>query len=175
MRRLILLRHSKTERAEPGESDRARVLTDRGRDDAGQIGAYMMRHDVVPDLVLVSTAARAQETWKYVVSALKPKPTVQSVDRLYAAPPSAMLDVIKQAPAAANTVLVVGHNPGMHEFALLLIASGDVEEREQLREKLPTSGLAVIDFAVKNWVGVHPHSGRLERYITPKLLKAATK
>ena len=71
-------------------------------------------------------------------------------------------------------LLVVGHNPGLHETARLLIASGDVEARERLNEGLPTSGLAVIDFAGRDWEKLHPHSGRLERFVTPRLLKAAT-
>jgi len=64
MRRLMLLRHAKTERAEPGERDRDRKLTKRGRTDAPLIGAYMVRHGLTPDLALVSPAERAQETWK---------------------------------------------------------------------------------------------------------------
>jgi phosphohistidine phosphatase len=56
---------------------------------------------------------------------------------------------------------------------LLLIASGDVETRERLREKMPTSGLVIIDFAFDNWNKLHPQSGRLERFVTPKSLGAA--
>ena len=63
MRRLMLLRHAKTERAQPGERDRDRKLTKRGRADAPLIGAYMAHHGLVPDLALVSPATRAQETW----------------------------------------------------------------------------------------------------------------
>jgi phosphohistidine phosphatase len=70
---------------------------------------------------------------------------------------------------------VIGHNPGMHELALMLIASGDVETRERLREKLPTCGLAVIDFAIDDWGLLHPRSGRLERFVTPKSLENAPK
>ncbi len=73
-----------------------------------------------------------------------------------------------------RTLVVVGHNPGLHEAARLLIAAGDVEARERLNEGLPTSGLAVIDFAGDDWDKLHPRSGRLERFVTPRLLKAAT-
>ncbi len=71
-------------------------------------------------------------------------------------------------------MLVIGHNPGLHELALMLIASGDIEAREQLREKLPTSGLAIIDFAFDDWNKLHPKAGRLERFVSPKSLEAAT-
>jgi phosphohistidine phosphatase len=55
----------------------------------------------------------------------------------------------------------------------MLIASGDVEARERLREKLPTSGLVIVDFAFDDWSRLHPHSGRLERFVTPKSLAGA--
>jgi phosphohistidine phosphatase len=69
--------------------------------------------------------------------------------------------------------LVIGHNPGLHDVARLLIASGDVAARERLNEGLPTAGLLVIDFAGADWQKLHPRSGRLERFITPRLLRAA--
>jgi len=83
--------------------------------------------------------------------------------------------VLKETSPSARTLLVVGHNPGLQDAARLLIASGDVEARERLNEALPTSGLAVIDFAGNDWKKLHPRGGRLERFITPRLLKAATK
>ena len=79
----------------------------------------------------------------------------------------------KDAPRTAHTLLLLGHNPGLHELALMLIASGDVEARERLREKLPTAGLVIVDFAFDDWVRLHPHSGRLERFVSPKSLEAA--
>jgi len=170
MRRLLLFRHAKADRAEPGEPDRDRPLNDRGRKDAARIGAYMAGHALVPDRVVVSPALRTQETWKYAVGAFRPQPGAQSVERLYDATPHAILDVIKASPSQAHSVLVIAHNPGLHEVALMLIASGDVDTRERLGEKLPTSGLAIVDFAVDDWGKLHPRSGRLERFVTPKSL-----
>ncbi|HVV60410.1 MAG TPA: histidine phosphatase family protein [Pseudolabrys sp.] len=172
MRRLMLLRHSQAERAEPGESDRARVLTERGRTDAAKIGGYMARHAMTPGVAIVSSAARAQETWKLAAAAFQPPPPMQSVEALYNASPSALLEVVKQA--AAESVLIVGHNPGMQDLASLLIATGDIETRERLREGFPTSGLAVIDFIFDSWADLHLHSGRLERFVSPKWTEAAT-
>jgi len=171
MRRLLLFRHAKAERAEPGESDRARVLNDRGRKDAGRIGAYMASHALAPDRVIISPSARTQETWKYAGAAFRPSPAAQPVERLYDATPQAIIDVIKDTPATAHSLLVVGHNPGLHETALMLVATGDVDAREALREKLPTSGLVIIDFAIDDWSKLHPRSGRLARLITPKSLE----
>ena len=84
-----------------------------------------------------------------------------------------ILAVIKQTPPATHTLLVIGHNPGLHEVAFMLIASGDIEARERLREKMPTCGLVIIDFAFDDWDKLHPQCGRLERFVTPKSLGSA--
>jgi len=172
MRRLLLLRHSKAERSEPGTKDISRVLIDRGRKDAARIGAYMAAHALVPDRVILSPAARTQETWKYAATAFRPAPAAMSSERIYDATPHCILSVIKDTPPSAHTLLVVGHNPGLHDLALMLVAAGDIDARELLREKLPTSGLVIIDFAFDNWSKLHPQSGRLERFVSPKSLEA---
>ena len=174
MRRLILFRHAKAEPSELGLEDRARVLVERGRRDAAKIGAYMKSHALIPDRVVISPAARTQETWKFVAAALRPAPGASSADQIYDATPHAIFAVIKDAPSVAHTLMVVGHNPGLHEVALMLIASGDIDARERLREKLPTAGLVIIDFAFDDWSKLHPQSGRLERFVTPKSLETAT-
>jgi phosphohistidine phosphatase len=174
MRRLLLFRHARAERSEPGTEDRGRGLIERGRKDAGKIGAYMAGHALVPDRVVISPAARTQETWKIAAAAFRPAPAAMTVEQLYDATPHAIFAVIKDAIPAAHTLLVVGHNPGLHEVALMLIASGDIDARERLREKLPTSGLVIIDFAFDAWSKLHPQSGRLERFVSPKWLDAAT-
>lgn len=174
MRRLILMRHAKAEPSTPGMADRARALTQRGSKDAAKIGAYMGSHALVPDRVLISPALRTQQTWKLTAPALRPQPEAAPADALYDATAHAIFGLIQEAPAAARTLLVIGHNPGLHEVALMLMASGDIDTRERLREGLPTSGLAVLDFAFDDWRKLHPQSGRLERFVSPKWLDTAT-
>jgi len=173
MRRLMLLRHAKTERAAPGERDRDRKLVKRGRADAPVIGTYMAHHDLTPDLVLLSPAKRAQETWTLVAGAFARPPRVTSDERIYNASPETLIAAIGET-RKSHTLLVVGHNPGLQELAVQLIASGDVDMREQLNEKLPTSGLVVIDLPVDDWALIHLHAGRLERFVSPRLIEAAT-
>jgi phosphohistidine phosphatase len=173
MRRLMLLRHAKTERAEPGERDRDRKLTKRGRADAPVVGAYMAHHGLIPDLALVSPTTRTQETWTLVAAAFDRKLRAEVDERIYNARPQKLLEIIS-VPRKARTLLIIGHNPSLHEFALQMIASGGVEGREQLREKLPTSGLVVMDLPVDDWQFAHPHAARLERFVTPRLIAAAT-
>ncbi len=174
MRRLMLLRHAKAERSQPGERDRERRLADRGRRDAPRIGAYMARHGFIPDAAMVSPAARTRATWDLVAKALGEPPDATLDDRLYDASPGDIIAVIKDAGGEADALLVVGHNPGLHELAVGLIASGDRDTRERLGEGLPTSALVVIDLMLKAWTELRPRSGRLERFVTPRQLAAET-
>ena len=100
-------------------------------------------------------------------------PRTEADDRIYNASPHKLLQIVAE-PRNARKLLIVGHNPSLHELALRLIASGDVEVREQLREKLPTSGLVVMDLPIYDWSQLRPHSARLERFVTPRLIAAAT-
>ena len=173
MRRLLLLRHAKTERPGPGQRDRDRKLIKRGRADAPVIGAYMARHGLVPDLALVSPATRAAETWTLAAAALGREPRVIKDERIYNASVETLIGIIRET-RDTQMLLIVGHNPGLHDLAVRLIAAGDAETRERVAEKLPTSGLVVIDLAFDDWSKLHPSSGRLERFVTPRLIEAAT-
>jgi phosphohistidine phosphatase len=167
MRRLILLRHAKTERAEPGERDRDRKLVKRGRTDVPVIGAYMVNHGLVPDLAIVSPAKRTQETWTLLAAAFAKAPRMVTDDRVYSASSEKLIGVIGET-RKAQCLLVIGHNPGLHDLAVQLIVSGDEAARERLSEKLPTSGLVVIDLPFDEWPLLHPQVGRLECFISPR-------
>jgi phosphohistidine phosphatase len=169
--RLMLLRHAKALKSQPGERDFDRELAARGMADSEKLGAFLTRHRLVPDRVVVSPATRASDTWARAAITCPKAPPPVSEPRLYDAKPETILDIVK-AIEGANRVLIVGHNPGLHELALLLIASGDVEIRERLQENLPTAGLVVIDFAVKSWAKLHRRSGRLELFVEPRTLDA---
>jgi phosphohistidine phosphatase len=171
--RLLVLRHAKSEKAEAGMPDRVRRLNARGLRDAAAVGAYIVRHGLAPDAALVSAAQRTRETWEQVAAELAVPPSPAYEERLYNSGGGAILKLIRQAGGAARTLLVIGHNPGLHDLARNLIASGDVEWREQLNERLPTAGLVVIDFAVESWGKLHAHAGRLERFVTPRSLAEA--
>jgi phosphohistidine phosphatase len=168
--RLILLRHASSKKAKPGMRDFDRPLDARGRKDAAKIGAYMAHHALFPDRVIVSPARRARETWQHVSKAFSALPPVDYDDRLYEGGPDAILAVIRETDPSIRTLLIIGHNPGLHETARLLIAAGDIETRERLNEGLPTAGLARIDFPVDDWRKVRPHHGRLEVFVSPHSL-----
>jgi len=174
MRRLMLLRHAKSDWSAPGKRDHDRVLNPRGREAAPRIGAYMARHALVPDLIVASTATRVVETLELLLPAFEKAPKVVSEPRIYEAEVEHLMEVIREAPQAAHSVLIVGHNPGLGDLASDLIAVGDEDARQRLVEKFPTAGLAVIDFAVDDWEKVHAHGGRLDRFVVPRTLDAET-
>ena len=170
--RLMVLRHASPEKAEPGMRDFDRALNERGRKDAAKIGAYMAHHALLPDRVIVSPARRARETWEHVSEAFPVAPPVDYDNRLYEGGPDAILAVIRENDPSIGSLLIIGHNPGLHEIARLLIAAGDVEARERLNEGMPTAALAVIDFPGEDWSTLHPRGGRLERFVSPRSLAA---
>jgi phosphohistidine phosphatase len=175
MRRLMLLRHAKTENDAPSGRDQDRRLDDRGRKDAAGIGGWIATHPPFPDSVLVSPAVRAHQTWEIVWAAIKdaaPSPQVELLPELYGADPSQLLQTIREASAHnPQRLMVIGHNPGMHELALALADSGDAAGRKALADNLPTSGFAIFDFAVDDWNDVSFRRGRLVQFVSPKLLK----
>jgi phosphohistidine phosphatase len=170
MRRLLLLRHAKSDWSVGGQRDIDRVLAERGRKVAPLVGRYLARHALRPDRVLVSSARRTRETWDFVAPAFTDAPAVAYEPRLYEAAPKLLLEVVREAPDNAHTLMLVGHNPGMQQLADLLVGAGDIRARQSLVEKFPTAAFAVIDFPVDRWRGVEPSTGRLDRFVTPKML-----
>jgi phosphohistidine phosphatase len=173
MRRLILLRHAKSDWSRPGERDHDRVLAKRGREAAPRMGAYMASHGLRPDLVLCSTATRARETWNLVGPAFAQPPPVTYEERIYANNVDVLLELVRATKPAVHALLMVGHNPSFQVLAELLSASGHGEARRHLREKFPTAAMAVIDFPFDAWDRVHARAGRLDRLVTPTSLEEA--
>jgi phosphohistidine phosphatase len=175
MRRLMLLRHAKTENDAPSGRDQDRRLDNRGRHDAAEIGSWIGRNPPFPSLVLVSHAVRALQTWEIAWEAMQelvPEPEVELMAELYGADISQLLETIRSASVAdPERLMIVGHNPGMHELAIALAGSGDAAGRGALADNLPTAGLAILDFDIDDWADIGLRRGRLELFVSPKLLK----
>lgn len=186
MRRLMLLRHAKTEHDAPSGKDQDRRLDDRGRRGAAAIGTWIGRHPPYPDAVLVSTAVRALQTWEIAGQAMRDAIREQATSSrvewqvefladIYGAEPAQLLRIIRMAEVTnSGHLLVVGHNPGMHELALMLAGRGDAAAKKALEDNLPTAGLAILDFAIDDWSEVTFRSGKLVRFTSPRLLKQAS-
>lgn len=168
MRRLMLLRHTKSAWPD-GVKDHDRPLAKRGLQAGPVMGNYMARKGLLPDLVIVSTAQRTRQSWQLVQPYLG-EPTVKFDARIYEAPAGAILDVIHETAGDIDTLLLVGHNPGFQDLALLLIGKADDNDLHRLQEKYPTGGFVVIDFNVTDWTRLNAATGRLERFVTPKSL-----
>ncbi|WP_020177942.1 histidine phosphatase family protein [Methylopila sp. M107] len=170
MRRLILFRHAKSDWSSEGVEDKDRPLNGRGRRVAGPMGAWLVGRGYRPDIVLCSTAKRARSTWELARVALTPAPKAQYDDELYMASASILLDKVKGVPAETQSVMIVGHNPGLEDFVKLVAPRGDPEARRALAEKFPTAAIAVVDFPFDDWSLAKAGAGALDRFVTPKAL-----
>jgi phosphohistidine phosphatase len=174
MRRLMLLRHAKSDWSRPGQRDHDRELSSRGRAAAPLMGAYLAERALIPDCVLVSTARRTRETWKLVAPLLPARPKAIYEDRIYEAEPGDILDAIRETPSSCQSLLVIGHNPGLQDLGLLLIKDGSQDSIDRLAEKFPTAGLVIIDMPTDAWAALRTGSGRLDSFITPRGLEQKT-
>jgi phosphohistidine phosphatase len=164
---LYLLRHAKSSWDDPALTDDERPLAPRGRRDGKRIGEHLRRQEIEPDLVLCSSAARTRETLELLRPALGGS-TVLVEDELYAASSDQLLARIRVVPDEIASVMVIGHNPGLHELALVLASTGG-DELERLEEKFPTAALATLALA-EPWGRVAPGGATLTAYVVPKQL-----
>lgn len=173
MRQLLLLRHAKSSWDDPKLDDHARPLNNRGRLAAGQLRGVMRNLGLAPDVVLVSSARRTLQT----LEALEPwdeTPLIEPMDSLYLAGGPQLLAVLEQVAETVRSVLLVAHNPGLHELAITLL--GRRAERPEddatlaLVAGYPTGALA--EFTVPGpWATVGDGHARLERFINPRDLE----
>ena len=148
MRRLILFRHAKAEPRGPGEDDFDRPLSARGREDAALIGQALAADGLIPDCALISPARRTAETW---ICARDPFPRIRAeLNRnLYNAAAEDIRAAIESVADRCDTLIVIGHNPGIHELAVELLveagASGAVVEPVAARFPTATAAVLAID------------------------------
>jgi phosphohistidine phosphatase len=165
----MLLRHAKSSRDEPSLADWDRPLTARGKRAAQAIGRALASLKTQPGLVLCSPARRAADTWELAKAEVPGAIALQNEEQLYDfGDGENVLKCFKAEAGDARCVLVVGHNPSLHELAKSLISSGNKTLRAKLDLKFPTGALAVIVFKAANWRDVAKGKGELTRFIRPK-------
>lgn len=175
MRQLLLLRHAKSSWDDPRLPDHARPLNARGRRNAAAMAEAMRELGLAPDVVLVSSARRTLQTLE-ALAPIEGSPLVEPMDALYLAPWPSLLDVLRGVRETARSVLLIGHNPGLHELALALAgpaamaAGGRMAER--LAQSYPTAALTEFSVALP-WRLLEPNGGRLMRFLTPADLPSA--
>ncbi len=162
MKQLLLVRHGKSDWDHPGLSDHDRVLNDRGLRDAPRMATALQQGGIVPDLIVTSTATRAATTAAMIAEGLGySAERIVKVPDLYLAPPRTILRVVQGLEESADTVLVFGHNPGMHETVNLLCEAAGLED-------FPTLAIARIALEVDHWGEVEWGKGLLMEFLTPR-------
>lgn len=175
MHQLLLLRHAKSSWSVPSgdaaaASDRERPLNARGRRSAALLREAMRGLGLAPDLILVSPAARTMET----MFALEPwddTPLIDPLDELYLASEKQLLETLRAVAETVRTVLMIGHNPGMHDLAMTLtdrVGSAD-KLVHNVMAGYPTATL--VEFSLAGpWARLNAGGGRLLRMLTPRML-----
>jgi phosphohistidine phosphatase len=167
MKRLILTRHAKSSWDDPLTPDHDRPLNERGKAAAADLGQWLASRDYVPGEVLCSDALRTRKTFSGIAPALPGAPVLELKPALYHAGPDVMMAVLKHAKA--DTVMMIGHNPGIAEFAGRLVAHPPVNPEFA---RYPTGATMVVDFDVADWGAVVFGSGVVVDFIVPSEIVA---
>lgn len=166
-KRLILTRHAKSSWDDPLLADHARPLNDRGIAASADLGGWLASRGYLPDQVLCSDSLRTRETWSRIAAALPGAPDADLKPALYHAGPDVMLAVLRHA--AGDCVMMVGHNPGIAEFAHRLVSRAPISPEFQ---RYPTGATLVADFPVDNWAEVAFGTAAVLDFIVPRELVA---
>jgi len=167
-RTLILLRHGKSGYP-PGVADHDRPLDRSGAADAAAAGRWMLANGHVPDMILCSSALRARQTCTWVCSELGDlAPTARLDESLYAAQDSRIIAVVNHVPDTVESLLLIGHLPGLRDAALRLATpDSDYDAVMALADGCPTSGLAVLEVP-GTWAGLDGADARLVDFTVPR-------
>ncbi len=160
MKTLLLLRHAKSSWKQPKLNDHDRPLNKRGKREAPKVGQYIKENNLIPDLILCSTARRARDTAQAVADESGYNGDIEQLSDLYLSDTACYLDVLQRLPDNVNRVLVVGHNPDLDELLTLLT---DVSEH------MNTAALAQIDLPISCWAELNEATdGRLQKLWVPR-------
>jgi phosphohistidine phosphatase len=168
MKTLHLLRHAKSSWEQVELDDHERPLSKRGRTAASAMAKHMKRAGIEPDIILCSTAVRAKETLDPIAKKLKPK-KVLFKRGIYEEPGRQLWKYVRALPERADTALMIGHNPGLHIFALALANIDSVERLPPSGGKFPTAALATFSFDGR-WKDLRPRTGRVVSFVQPREL-----
>lgn len=162
-RRLILIRHAKSAWDDPALPDHDRPLNGRGHEAAEDLGQWLASRDYLPDEVLCSTALRTVETFRGLAPGLPGAPEPRFLPELYQASPDLMLKVLRGA--TGRCVMMLGHNPGIAEFAQMLPARAPAEPDFH---RYPTAATLVADFEIADWASLEPGRGTVLDFHVPE-------
>ena len=170
MKRLSLLRHAKSSWADPELCDFDRPLKKRGIKAARAMGEELRRRDISFDLVLASPAKRILETIACFEKGYGRPLDTRFEQGIYEASALGLWQIIERASNGSNSLLLVGHQPGLQNLATMTAARSDPRHHE-LRDYFPTAAFAMIAFDTDDWRSIEPGTGRVELYLTPRALE----
>jgi phosphohistidine phosphatase len=171
MKQLLVLRHAKAAAESHSGNDHDRPLNEQGVEAARFMGKYLAKYAELPDLVCCSDAVRTRQTFVEMQNQLSRPLPVSYQNGLYLASTGDLLDYINAIPEAAQRVMIVGHNPGMHQLARILCESGEPNAMDALEYKFPTGSIAWVEFSDDVlWKQIMPNSGTLKAFWQPKVL-----
>jgi phosphohistidine phosphatase len=169
VRTVILLRHGKSSWSDPTIDDLDRPLAPRGKRASRLIAKYMRRKKIRPALVLCSPSLRTRQTLEAIESSLGKKSAVELAPQLYAATETELLERLRALPDSVASVMLIGHNPGLHDLARALASRGS--DLPRLEEKFPTGALATLVVEGDTWAGLEPGDAELVHYVVPRELR----
>jgi phosphohistidine phosphatase len=169
LKTLYLVRHAKSDWDDPGLADRDRPLAARGRKAASTLAGHIERSGISPALVLCSPARRTMDTLRLISGSFRDPVEILVEDELYGAPMGDLLRRLRRVPAATASVMLIGHNPAVHELAVALARSTD--DLKQLRAKFPTGAMATLAIPGA-WKDLGDEPADLREFAVPRELSS---
>ena len=171
MKQLLLMRHGKSDWNKVGQDDIERSLAPRGQTATLSIAGWIERRGLHPDLALVSSARRTQETWALAEQVIGAAGARENQAALYLASPGEILNQLAGVADSFDTVIVVAHNPGLEVLSNMLAgADSDTAALENLHRGFPTAALAVFELAGDSWSSLSADGATLTEFVRPREL-----
>ncbi len=170
MLRLTLMRHANAGWGEEGLSDFDRSLDTRGRNDAPDMGAYMVKKNITPDLILCSAALRTRETFELLNTTAEFEGEVRFLEELYLIGETQLTKLLRNISSDFKHIFVLAHNPGIHDMVVSLASPPSIGKLSRLVYDFPTSSMVAFVFDISSWTELKPGTGKLIELATPALL-----
>jgi phosphohistidine phosphatase len=154
MKKLLIMRHAKSSWSDAHLSDHDRPLNKRGKRDAPLMGRHLLNEDLVPDLIISSSAKRALATAERVAMSCEYEGGIEVTRDFYHADSDTYLERLRNVADSGQSVLIIGHNPGMEELLVELVG---------VWERMPTAAIALVEFSIEHW-------NQLDNNITGELI-----
>jgi phosphohistidine phosphatase len=168
VRTIILLRHGKSSWSDSTLADVDRPLAPRGERASKRIAKYMREKRIRPALVLCSPSLRTRQTLAAIDRSLGKACTVELVPQLYLASGRELFEQLRALPESVGSVMLIGHNPGLQNLALVLASGG--ADLPRLEGKFPTGALATLAVDCEGWAALKPGDAEIVDYVVPRQL-----